>query len=40
MFDARKYERVSVDMQEHGIVRFVYIVKFVNDHYLVKFEFF
>lgn len=40
MFDARKYERVSIDMQEHGRVRFVQIVKSVNDYYLVKFEFF
>ncbi len=40
MFDARKYERVSVVMQEHGSVRFFQIVKSVYYNYLVEFEFF
>ena len=38
MFDARKYEKVSVDIQEQGSVNFVQIVKSVNYNYLVKFD--
>lgn len=40
MFDARKYEKVSVDVQEQGSVKFVQIVKSMNYNYLVKFDYF